>query len=168
MAATVSRTSISSLDDLTSVSARLLQHEGTAKTIKTMNGRLKDNTTIYRQSPSPEVDQAWGDLGINCELYTLSTVPGTRADETYIVRTALVPEARGKEAGIDHSAVKVEAAQGGGYLTNVQALHHVHCLNMLRQVLPWNVDYYRSNGTGVFENTEPIVRLHVGKTKIVC
>lgn len=32
---------------------------------------------------------------------------------------------------------------------------------MIRQTLPWNVDYYRGQSSGVYENSEPIVRLHV-------
>lgn len=34
---------------------------------------------------------------------------------------------------------------------------------MIRQTLPWNVDYYRDRGAGVYENSEPIVQLHVGE-----
>lgn len=40
----------------------------------------------------------------------------------------MVPEERGAEAGINPSAVKVQRSQGGGYLVNVEGLHHLHCL----------------------------------------
>ena len=40
----------------------------------------------------------------------------------------MVPEDRGSEAGLDPSAVKVQKSQGGGYLVNVEGLHHLHCL----------------------------------------
>ncbi|MCJ1313511.1 hypothetical protein MMC25_007190 [Agyrium rufum] len=90
--------------------------------------------SIYQQSAGPEVDEAWSGLGID-------------------FRTAVVPENRGLEAGLDPSAVKARKSQGGGYLTNVE--------NMIRQTLPWNVDYYRDRGAGVYENSEPIVELHV-------
>ena len=32
---------------------------------------------------------------------------------------------------------------------------------MIRQTLPWNVDYYRDRGAGVYENSDQIVQLHV-------
>ena len=34
---------------------------------------------------------------------------------------------------------------------------------MIRQTLPWNVDYYRDRKEGVYENSEPVVQLHVGE-----
>lgn len=37
---------------------------------------------------------------------------------------------------------------------------------MIRQTLPWNVEYYRNQSAGVYENSEPIVRLHVGELRI--
>ena len=40
----------------------------------------------------------------------------------------MVPEDKWLEAGMDPSAVKVQKSQGGGFLTNVEVLHHVHCL----------------------------------------
>ena len=67
------------------------------------------NKSVYQQPAGPEVDAAWSGLGID-------------------FRTIVVPEDRGFEAGLDPSAVKVKKSQGGGYLVNVEGLHHLHCL----------------------------------------
>jgi hypothetical protein len=65
---------------------------------------------------------------------------------------------------------------GGGFLGNVEGLHHLHCLvrihtkagernmltfqNLLRQTLHWNYDYYLAKKEGPFMNSEYIVRIH--------
>ena len=44
---------------------------------------------------------------------------------------------------------------------NVEGLHHLHCLNLLRKALYFNVDYYRDLGQVEFLNNATIVKLHV-------
>ncbi|KAK4495420.1 hypothetical protein PRZ48_013751 [Zasmidium cellare] len=87
----------------------------------------------YVQDAGPEVDQAWADLGLDLKY------------------TSLVPEERGLVAGIDPSSIKVNASLGGGYITT----------NMIRQTLPWNVDYYKSRKVGPWEKIDWIARAHI-------
>jgi hypothetical protein len=37
----------------------------------------------------------------------------------------------------------------------------LHCLNLVRQSLYYNIDYYRAEGKGAFVNEDTIVRHHV-------
>jgi hypothetical protein len=101
---------------------------------------LKEN--IYRQDASPEVDAAWEALGVN-------------------YRGIRVPHEMAEAAGIDKSHVKIKEKYGGGYPANVEGLHHLHCLNLLRQTSKYNFDYYKALGRGAFKNNDDIVKLHV-------
>lgn len=56
---------------------------------------------------------------------------------------------------------KINAKYGGGYPANVEGLHHLHCLNLLRQSLWYNYDYYHDREEGAFKNDDFIVMLHV-------
>lgn len=97
---------------------------------------------IYRQAASPKVDAAWDALGIN-------------------YRASLIPEAEALKSGMTKSHVHISEKYGGGYPGNVEGLHHLHCLNLIREALYYNVDYYRAKGEGAFKNKDGIVRLHV-------
>jgi hypothetical protein len=55
----------------------------------------------------------------------------------------------------------VNQKYGGGYPANVEGLHHLHCLNLLRQSLWYNFDYYHEAGQGAFKNEDYIVKFHV-------
>jgi hypothetical protein len=65
--------------------------------------------TIYRGDPSPQVDKAWQDLGVD-------------------YRALKVPESEARAAGITQNHVKIADKYGGGYPANVEGLHHLHCL----------------------------------------
>ncbi|ETN43878.1 uncharacterized protein HMPREF1541_11009 [Cyphellophora europaea CBS 101466] len=97
---------------------------------------------IYRQAASPEVDAAWEALGVN-------------------YRPVRIPVERAQEAGLRKDHVQIDPRYGGGYPANVEGLHHLHCLNLVRQTLYFNYDYYRALGDGAFKNNDSIVRLHV-------
>jgi hypothetical protein len=100
--------------------------------------------TIYRQDPSPEVDAAWEDLGID-------------------YRALPVPKEQALKAGITEGQVHIREKYGGGYPANVEGLHHLHCLNLLRQSLKFNYDYYKEKGDGAFKNEEYVVKVHISK-----
>ncbi|OJD31280.1 tat pathway signal sequence [Diplodia corticola] len=109
--------------------------------ITQFNGSLlKEN--IFRQDASPEVDAAWESLGIN-------------------YRSVAIPADKAEKAGIAEGQVKISEKYGGGYPANVEGLHHLHCLNLLRQSLYYNYDYYHNTGKGAFSNADHIVRKHV-------
>ncbi|KAE8356226.1 hypothetical protein BDV28DRAFT_127613 [Aspergillus coremiiformis] len=101
---------------------------------------LKEN--IYRQEASPAVDAAWGSLGVN-------------------YRSLRVPTAEAQKSGLAPDQVKINEKYGGGYPANVEGLHHLHCLNLLRQSLYYNYDYYHEQAQGAFVNEDYIVRRHV-------
>jgi hypothetical protein len=74
-----------------------------------------------------------------------------------------VPESEAEKSGIAKDQVKIREKYGGGYPGNVEGLHHLHCLNLLRQTSFYNYDYYKKLGEGAFKNEEPIVKVHVSK-----
>ncbi|KKY30446.1 putative tat pathway signal sequence [Diaporthe ampelina] len=50
---------------------------------------------------------------------------------------------------------------GGGFFVNVEGMHHLHCLNLVRQGLYYNFDYYKKLGTGAFVNGDMIIEKHI-------
>ncbi|PMD40559.1 hypothetical protein L207DRAFT_544008 [Hyaloscypha variabilis F] len=100
---------------------------------------LKEN--IFRQPASPEVDAAWGTLGVN-------------------YRPLIIPSSLAQKSGLAPDQVKINQKYGGGYPANVEGLHHLHCLNLLRQSLWYNYEYYHNLGEGAFKNEEYIVKFH--------
>ena len=93
------------------------------------NGRIHDNTSIYRQDPSEEVDAAWDRLmAEGSEIVTV--------DEEAVVRS-------GKTPGL---SVKAPSSWGRGdqaYIAQVDVFHQIHCLNELRKEI--HFDYYYGN-----------------------
>ncbi|OJJ45071.1 hypothetical protein ASPZODRAFT_70555 [Penicilliopsis zonata CBS 506.65] len=109
-------------------------------TVQRFNGSLlKEN--IFRQQASPEVDAAWEALGVN-------------------YRSIRVPPDQAGKAGLANDQVQINEKYGGGYPANVEGLHQLHCLNLLRQTLHWNYDYYHALGQGAFQNDDTIVQRH--------
>ncbi|KAF2159758.1 hypothetical protein M409DRAFT_37860 [Zasmidium cellare ATCC 36951] len=100
------------------------------------------NENIYRQAASAEVDAAWEALGVN-------------------YRSVLIPAEIGKRVGLAPDQVQVNEKYGGGFPANVEGLHQLHCLNLLRQGLYYNIDYYREKGEGAFKNKDHILKKHV-------
>ncbi|KAF2676276.1 hypothetical protein K458DRAFT_322434 [Lentithecium fluviatile CBS 122367] len=97
---------------------------------------------IYRQDVGPDVDAAWEALGTE-------------------YRSVVIPAEEAEKTGLRLDQVKVAQVYGGGYPANVEGLHHLHCLNLLRKTLKWNYDYYEKQGKDAFVNSEDIVRYHV-------
>ncbi|KAK4936817.1 hypothetical protein LTR10_022406 [Elasticomyces elasticus] len=107
----------------------------------TYNGSFMTEN-IYRQSAAPEVDEAWEALGVN-------------------YRSVRIPSERAKEAGLRKDHVQINPKYGGGFPANVEGLHHLHCLNLVRQSLYYNFDYYKAKKQGAFKNDDDILKLHV-------
>jgi len=99
---------------------------------------------VYRQAPSLEVDEAWDALGAN-------------------YNPALIRPEEAEKAGIPSDRMMVGEELGGpGYPADVEGIHQIHCLNLLRQSLYFNSDYYHNLGTGAFVNNEEVLKLHIG------
>ncbi|KAJ8060844.1 hypothetical protein OCU04_009928 [Sclerotinia nivalis] len=110
-------------------------------TTTAFNGSLlKPNE--YRQDAGPEVDAAWDNLGIN-------------------YRGVVIPAAFAARSGIETDQVKINEKYGGGYPANLEGLKQLRCLNLLRQGLWYNFDYYQKKGEGAFKNDSPKLKLHV-------
>jgi hypothetical protein len=101
---------------------------------------LKPN--VFREPAGPAVDTAWQSLGVD-------------------YRALVVPPELALRAGFRPDQVKINPNYGGGYPANVEGLHHLHCLNLLRQALWYNFDYYNAKGEGAFKNEPYILRMHV-------
>ncbi|CAD6502133.1 BgTH12-02374 [Blumeria graminis f. sp. triticale] len=105
------------------------------------NGSLfKENT--FRLPAGPEVDKAWDSLGIN-------------------YRALALPKSQAARSGLSPGQVQINPAYGGGFPTNVEGLHHLHCLNLVRQSLYYNIEYYRAQKKGAFVNDENVIRHHI-------
>jgi hypothetical protein len=74
-----------------------------------------------------------------------------------------VPSSLAAKAGLLESQVQISDKYGGGFPANVEGLHHLHCLNLLRQSLYFNFDYYHERGEGAFKNDDRILKYHVSK-----
>ncbi|RFU32373.1 hypothetical protein B7463_g3987, partial [Scytalidium lignicola] len=100
--------------------------------------------TIYRKEASPEVDAAWLALGVD-------------------YKPMVIPVEEVERSGISPDRLKVGEKNGGpGYPVIVEALHQLHCLNLLRQSIHFNYNYYRNLGKGAFANNEDSLKLHIG------
>lgn len=100
---------------------------------------------IYRQDGGPEVDAAWEALGVD-------------------YRAAIITTSFASKSGLTESHVQVSEKYGGGFPANVEGLHHLHCLNLLRKSLYYNFDYYHDVGEGAFKNDDRILKFHISET----
>ncbi|KAF3765436.1 hypothetical protein M406DRAFT_355917 [Cryphonectria parasitica EP155] len=105
------------------------------------NGSLMKED-IYRQGAGPEVDAAWEALGVD-------------------YRAAIISDEEGRMSGLTSAHVQRAEKYGGGFFVNVEGLHHLHCLNLLRKSLYYNYDHYKAMGMHAFANEDYILRLHV-------
>ncbi|KAL3423001.1 tat pathway signal sequence [Phlyctema vagabunda] len=118
----------------------LKEVDNSIQTVRFNGSLLKEN--VFRQDAGPEVDAAWNSLGVN-------------------YRSLAVPESEAAATGLQPDQVKINQKYGGGFPANVEGLHHLHCLNLVRQSLYYNHDYYKAKGEGAFTNDDNIVRYHV-------
>ncbi|KAK3393677.1 hypothetical protein B0H63DRAFT_531545 [Podospora didyma] len=115
---------------------------GMKYTTKWFNGSfLFDNE--FRQPAADDVDAAWESLGTE-------------------YRPVVVPENLAKGAGLSETHVRVSDKYGGGYVANVEGLHHLHCLNLLRQSLHFNYLFYNTNARNAFVDEDWVLRSHIG------
>ena len=64
----------------------------------------------------------------------------------------------------DEFSVKLAPEIGGGYMASVEALHQLHCLNMLRQAT--YEDYYRDKAEP-WQDSQQTLRYHLGEASQV-
>ncbi|KAM0428614.1 hypothetical protein ACHAPT_006975 [Fusarium lateritium] len=97
---------------------------------------------VFRRNASPEVDAAWESLGVDA-------------------RPGVISYKDGIASGLDHSFVQRNPKYGGGFIVNVEGMHHLHCLNLVRKSLWYNYDYYKKMKMHAFKNDGEVFRLHV-------
>ncbi|KAH7324824.1 hypothetical protein B0I35DRAFT_425026 [Stachybotrys elegans] len=97
---------------------------------------------IYRKPGSKEVDEAWEALGVD-------------------YRPGIISKEDGLASGLTESFVQRADKYGGGFIVNVEGLHHLHCLNLLRKSLYFNYDRYKEMKHHAFQNDPYILQLHV-------
>ncbi|KAH9824558.1 tat pathway signal sequence [Teratosphaeria destructans] len=114
----------------------------TYQSVRFNGSLLKENVFREKGGPDSGVDEAWAELGIN---YHSIVVSGSDA----------------KRVGLAPDQVKVNQKYGGGYPANVEGLHQLHCLNLVRQSLWYNYDFYHAKGEGAFTNGDYILQKHV-------
>jgi hypothetical protein len=130
------------------------------------NSTLFGNS-IYRREPSPEVDQAWTDIGVYRTLNSPTLFRQRTLNECLFfnqtVGVILVDEDKALKAGISKGHITTPPEAGGQYYVNVEVFHQLHCLNLLRKTNYWNHDYYAKLGENEFVNEDHIVRIHAGE-----
>ncbi|KAI5456529.1 hypothetical protein BGZ63DRAFT_395695 [Mariannaea sp. PMI_226] len=109
--------------------------------IQSFDGRFMDEN-VFRKNASKEVDAAWESLGVD-------------------YRAGVISYEDGLKSGLDDSFVQRNEKYGGGFIVNVEGMHHLHCLNLLRKSLYFNYPYYKKLGAHAFKNDDRILQLHV-------
>ncbi|KAG1842875.1 hypothetical protein DFJ58DRAFT_805530 [Suillus subalutaceus] len=102
------------------------------------NGTL-DAPSIYRGSPSPEIDAAWDRISPRLVRMTLEQ----------LLRTGEKPSP---------AMARYPDEYGGGYMANVEVIHQLHCINMLRRA-SWG-DHDNSSGHDS-QSRESFWRIHL-------
>ncbi|KAG1891070.1 hypothetical protein F4604DRAFT_1704100 [Suillus subluteus] len=86
-----------------------------SKGIVRFNGSW-DHRSVYRGSPSPHLEAAWGRVAIDGRLFDMTLEQLLRTGEEPAPSKARYPE-----------------EYGGNYLATVEVIHQLHCINMVRQ-----------------------------------
>ncbi|KAM0548119.1 hypothetical protein ACHAPJ_010040 [Fusarium lateritium] len=100
------------------------------------------NENVFRKNGSAETDEAWESLGVD-------------------YRPGIISYKDGIASGLTDAHVQVDPKHGGGFIVNVEGMHHLHCLNMVRKSLYFNYDHYKAMGGHAFKNDGEIFRLHL-------
>ncbi|KAG0700057.1 hypothetical protein DFH29DRAFT_808109, partial [Suillus ampliporus] len=104
------------------------------------NGTL-DAPSIYRGRPSPEINAAWDRISFDARPVRMTLEQLLRTGEKPSPVMTRYPD-----------------EYGGGYMTTVEVIHQLHCIDMLRRV-SWD-DNHESSGHGFHESPEDF-RIHL-------
>lgn len=97
---------------------------------KIFNGSFFHETK-FRAKASPEVDRVWDSLGINCSsISSLSSAKKVyQLMAFFLDRSILIPPHLAPNLGLKpNQHVHAKRKFGGGYVANLEGLHHLHCL----------------------------------------
>ena len=125
------------------------------------------NSTVQRVVQFGEHIQRWCRFGCRCSLEPYrrryeSLVRQNKANGLIFsaVQPLSISRADLLRIGAPLDSVELPAELGGGYLASVEAIHQLHCLNLLREASYW--DYYKTKATA-WEDSPGTLRLHIGK-----
>jgi len=90
---------------------------------KVLNGAFHDNTTIFMQDPSPEVDAAW--VMFSEDIFLTSWTSVRDSGRSLSKSIHFEPDTAGNP---------------GKYIATYDVFHQIHCLNWLRKSVNW--EYY--------------------------
>ena len=76
-------------------------------------------------------------------------------------RATVIPYDEGLKNGLTPAHVQRAEKYGGGFFVNVEGMHHLHCLNLVRQAAYFNYNYYKDQGKHSFKKEEKILQLHI-------
>lgn len=112
----------------TDSTAPLLKEVGIKYDFVHYNGSFLEET-IYRQRGSPEVDDAWEELGVNCKSNHTRPHFTAKADTgLHAARAGVISREEGLKSGLTDAHVQRADKYGGGFFVNVEGMHHLHCL----------------------------------------
>lgn len=92
-------------------------------------------TSIYSGSPSPELDAAWNNIGVDARSVRMTLDQLLRAGEKPSPAMAIYPD-----------------EYGGGYMVTIEAIHMLHCTDMIRRA-SWGA-HYRAADYAIHDSPE--------------
>ena len=127
--------------------------------LKTFNGVFRDNISIWRMAPSPQVDEAWD--YVSAEGFELIMV----SSEDIL--------SSGKDPSITIQAPPSWGAGSDAYFAQIDVFHQIHCLNMLRKGIFSEYYYYDQDGTAdsvseEFRRTHQMHCIHMLLQTLMC
>ncbi|KAG1856582.1 hypothetical protein C8R48DRAFT_299137 [Suillus tomentosus] len=110
-----------------------------------INGTL-DFPSIYRGPPSPEMDATWDRISRNVG-------PTRMTREEMLKAGTTLTELRSK--------VRYPDEVGGGYMASMEAIHQLHCVNLLRKA-SW-FEHYSASTDRSFQFPPDVIHVHIGE-----
>lgn len=108
-----------------------------------LNGTL-DFPSIYRGPPSPEIEATWNRI-------SRDVGPTRMTREEMLKAGTNLTELRSK--------VRYPDEVGGGYMASMEAVHQLHCVNLLRKAT-W-FEHYSASTDRSFQFPPDVIRLHI-------
>ena len=113
----------------------------------------------FKGPPSPDIDGAWDSITYANGMY----FPDSRVGSVSLIAIGgVINISEETLQAVNASAaysVKLAPEIGGGYMASVEALHQLHCLNILRQAT--YEDYYKDKAEP-WQDSPQTLRYHLG------
>jgi hypothetical protein len=90
------------------------------------DGHFMDEN-VFRKNGSTEVDKAWESLGVDCMPHLLNYLVAVLT-KPILDRPGVISYKDGIASGLTDAHVQINPKHGGGFIVNVEGMHHLHCL----------------------------------------